>query len=97
MKEKKIAFKELESFTTVVNGFSGELQYGEIKKVEAMPEVAEVHIANEYERPAEKPDMLYSKELVQAQEAWREYGYKGEGMVVGIIDTGMTHLTVIWS
>ncbi|MEP9405011.1 S8 family serine peptidase [Peribacillus frigoritolerans] len=89
VKEKKIAFKELESFTTVVNGFSGELQYGEIKKVEAMPEVAEVHIANEYERPAEKPEMLYSKELVQAQEAWREYGYKGEGMVVGIIDTGI--------
>lgn len=29
---EKIAFKELESFTTVVNGFSGELQYGEIKR-----------------------------------------------------------------
>ncbi|MGG4153086.1 S8 family serine peptidase [Peribacillus muralis] len=89
VKEKKIAFKELESFTTVVNGFSGEIQYGEIKKIEAMPEVAEVHIANEYERPVEKPDMIYSKELVQAQEAWREYGYKGEGMVIGIIDTGI--------
>ncbi|MBX4384171.1 S8 family serine peptidase, partial [Mycobacterium tuberculosis] len=28
-------------------------------------------------------------ELVQAQEAWREYGYKGNGMVVGVIDTGI--------
>ncbi|MBR8644377.1 protease inhibitor I9 family protein [[Brevibacterium] frigoritolerans] len=92
-----MAFKELESFTTVVNGFSGELQYGEIKKVEAMPEVAEVHIANEYERPAEKPEMLYSKELVQAQEAWREYGYKGKGWSSGLLILESTHLTVIWS
>ena len=89
VKEKKIALKEFESFTTVLNGFSAELQYGEVKEVAALPEVAEVHIANEYERPIEKPDMVYSKELVQAQEAWREYGYTGEGMVVGIIDTGI--------
>ncbi|XHU85546.1 S8 family serine peptidase [Peribacillus muralis] len=89
VKDKKIAFKELESFTTVVNGFSGEIQFGDIQKVEAMPEVAEVHIANEYERPVEKPEMIYSKELVQAQEAWRDHGYKGEGMVIGIIDTGI--------
>ncbi|MFJ7745048.1 S8 family serine peptidase [Peribacillus sp. NPDC097295] len=89
VKDKKIDFKELESFTTVLNGFSAELQYGEVEKVAAMPEVADVHIVNEYERPVEKPDMVYSKELIQAQEAWREYGYTGEGMVVGIIDTGI--------
>ncbi|SFC22640.1 lactocepin [Bacillus sp. OV322] len=88
-KKKDVNIKELENFTTVVNGFSTTVPFGDIKKLEAIPEVGAVHIVNEYKRPAEKPDMLYSKEIVQAQEAWRDYGYKGQGMVVGIIDTGI--------
>lgn len=35
--------------------------------------------------------MVNSKELVEAQQAWRDYGFKGEGMVVGVIDTGIDH------
>ncbi len=43
--------------------------------------------------------MIYSKELVQAQQAWRDYGFKGEGMVVGVIDSGVdpTHRDMILS
>ncbi|MCS0542945.1 S8 family serine peptidase, partial [Aeromonas veronii] len=48
-----------------------------------------VYIATEYKIPNEEVEMKYSKELVQAQEAWREYNFKGEGMVVGIIDSGI--------
>lgn len=88
-KKNKVKMIERESFTTIVNGFSAEMMYGDIELVEEMPEVAEVQVVNEYEKPQEKPDMVYSKELVQAQEAWRDYGFKGEGMVVGVIDTGM--------
>ena len=33
--------------------------------------------------------MKYSKELVEAQRAWDEYGYDGEGMIVGVIDSGV--------
>mgnify|MGYP001161698179 CR=1 FL=1 len=88
-KKNRVKMIERESFTTIVNGFSAEMMYGDIELVEEMPEVAEVQVVNEYEKPQEKPDMVYSKELVQAQEAWRDYGFKGEGMVVGVIDTGM--------
>lgn len=89
VKKKKINFREKESFTTVLNGFSAEVKYGDIQEIEKLPEVAEVQITLEYERPEESPDMVYSKELVQAQEAWRDYGFKGEGMIVGVIDTGI--------
>ncbi|MGG0716942.1 S8 family serine peptidase [Robertmurraya massiliosenegalensis] len=89
VKKKKINLREKESFTTVLNGFSAEVKYGDIQEIEKLPEVAEVQITLEYERPDESPDMVYSKELVQAQEAWRDYGFKGEGMIVGVIDTGI--------
>ena len=86
---KKLNINVLENFTTVVNGFSAEVEYGNIKFIKNLENVAEVYIAHEYKRPETKPEMLYSKELVEAQKAWDEYGYKGEGMVVGVIDTGI--------
>lgn len=89
MKDKKVKAEYHEEFTTVVNGFSAEVKQGDIDEIKDIPEVKNVHIVNEYKRPIEKPDMKYSKELVEAQQAWRDYGFKGEGMVVGIIDTGI--------
>lgn len=79
----------LQEFTTVVNGFSAEVKQGDLEQIEEIPDVESVQIVNEYEPPEVKPDMKYSKELVEAQKAWRDYGYKGEGMTVGVIDTGI--------
>lgn len=89
IKSKNIEVTELQEFTTVVNGFSVEVQHADIEKIADLPDVRAVHIVNEYEAPEAETDMVYSKELVEAQQAWRDYGFKGEGMVVGIIDTGI--------
>ncbi|MBS4200659.1 S8 family serine peptidase [Bacillus sp. FJAT-49732] len=89
IKEKKVQAKYLKDFTTVVNGFSAEIKHKDIELIKSIPEVKSVHIVNEYERPIAIPEMKYSKELVEAQKAWRDYGFKGERMVVGIIDTGI--------
>ena len=83
------SMKYLKNFTVVFNGFSAEVEAKVVEKIAATTGVKAVYEATEYERPEEKPDMVYSKELVQAQQAWNDFGFKGEGMIVGIIDTGI--------
>lgn len=82
-------FKVEQSFTTVFNGFSLEVKAGDVAKLALTPGVTGVYESTEYSRPEVEPEMISSKELVQAQLAWDKYQYKGEGMVVGVIDSGI--------
>lgn len=79
----------LENFTTVFNGFSAEVEAGLVEDIANLSGVKAVYESTEYQRPEVQPEMKYSKELVQAQQAWTDYGYRGEGLVVGVIDTGI--------
>ncbi|MCG5102644.1 cell wall-binding repeat-containing protein [Oceanobacillus alkalisoli] len=81
-----IAYKQ--SFATAFNGFSGVVTFKDIEKIEKIAGVKSVTISTEYERPEVEPDMKYSKEIVEAQKTWDEYDYDGEGMIVGVIDSG---------
>lgn len=89
-KAVKVNYKD--EFTTAFNGFSGETTYKSVKAIESLPNVAAVHIVNEYARPdyekGSKPHMISSKDLVNAKQEWETHGYDGEGMVVAVIDTG---------
>nr|WP_285876935.1 S8 family serine peptidase [Fictibacillus phosphorivorans] len=87
--DQKVAMNYKFNFTTVVNGFSGEVQYSEIKNIEKLPGVKGVYVSNEYERPIVEPDMVTSHEFIQSYKAWTEGKYKGEGMVVSVIDSGI--------
>ncbi|MBM7661784.1 lactocepin [Bacillus mesophilus] len=89
IKGKKIDIEYLQEFNAIANGFSANVKYGDIESIKEVTEVKAVYLATEYELPTEEAEMKYSKELVQAQQAWRDFGYDGEGMVVGIIDSGL--------
>ncbi|MEK9197711.1 S8 family serine peptidase [Ureibacillus sp. FSL E2-3493] len=89
LKKQVPSVKYIENFSVVFNGFSAEVEAKYVEKIAATSGVKAVYESTEYERPEVKPDMIHSKELVQAQRAWNEYGFEGEGMVVGIIDTGI--------
>ncbi|PYZ95863.1 lactocepin [Alteribacter lacisalsi] len=78
-----------ESFTTVVNGFSAAVKYGDIDRLHRLSGVESVEIVNEYERPEMQPEMVTSKEMIRAYSTWDNFGYDGEGMVIGIIDSGI--------
>ncbi|PET68364.1 hypothetical protein CN514_10195 [Bacillus sp. AFS001701] len=68
------------------NGFSLETEYRNLKEIQETPGVTNVHIARKFQ-----PSMGASKELVQAQKVWQSYGYQGEGLLVGIVDTGIDY------
>lgn len=73
-------------FTTAFNGFAGFVKESDMEKLKEIPGVKNVYISQEYERP--RTDMNSSGGMVKAGETW-DIGYKGEGMVVAVIDTGI--------
>nr|WP_300005301.1 S8 family serine peptidase [Tissierella sp.] len=75
-----------ENFTMVLNGFSATTTLKEAKKIEKLKGVKKVSIANEYERPI--PLMDTSVDIMDTIKTW-ELDFKGEGLVVSIIDTGV--------
>jgi lactocepin len=77
------------SFTTVANGFSAEVTYGDIAKITELPNVTNVQIAKEYKRPQPVPDMGTSHQFIQSHQTWGDAQYKGEGQVIAVIDTGV--------
>lgn len=71
-------------YTTLINGFSMTVKRSEINNIKKISGVLNVTEAKVY-----YPDMTTAKGLTQAYDAWEKLGYKGEGMVVSIIDTGI--------
>nr|WP_285228718.1 cell wall-binding repeat-containing protein [Planococcus sp. ISL-109] len=76
-------------YTTAFNGFSGVVKFSDIQKIKDLPNVKDVYIANEYERPEATPDMTTSHDFIQSRQVWADSKFKGEGMVVAVIDTGV--------
>ncbi|WP_088013528.1 S8 family serine peptidase [Gottfriedia acidiceleris] len=66
------------------NGFSVETKFKNLKDIESLPGVTHVVVARTFQE-----NMAASKELVQAQKVWEQYGYKGEGLLVGVVDSGI--------
>ncbi|TDL32612.1 hypothetical protein E2R51_07965 [Jeotgalibacillus sp. S-D1] len=93
----KVNYKN--DFSASFNGFSGIVKYKDLEKIEKLSGVKKVYIANEYERPEFEKDMDTSHEFIQSYQTWADAKYKGEGMVVSVIDSGTdpTHRDFILS
>ena len=87
LKSKGISIKELESYVNVLNGLGVETTFKNAKLIDELSEVSSTSIAHEFDRP--EPEMVNSKDIVNAVETWENTTYNGEGMVVAIIDTGV--------
>ncbi|WML59024.1 S8 family serine peptidase [Neobacillus sp. PS2-9] len=86
---KGVNIKYKQKFSTAFNGFSGEIAYGDLDKIESVAGVKAVYLANEYNRPKVEPNMKTSHNFIESRTTWEKTGYKGQGMVVAVIDTGV--------
>src|SRR5699024_2106626 len=94
MAKKDIKFKHIKSYKTIFNGFSGFTKYKNISIIEKIPMVKKVYISKEYTIPIPENskkaelEMHTSNEMIGSHDIW-DIGYKGEGSVVAILDTGV--------
>lgn len=84
------------SYTNVLNGFSARVQRKDLEQLRSIKEIKKIYIDVEYEVP--EPQMATANCMVSAPSAWN-VGYKGEGTVVAVIDTGIdyTHELMVLS
>lgn len=83
MEDSNVDFDVRYQFTEEINTITGEVRYGDIEKIEGLNNVVSVRVAKEYH-----VNLQNSNSMIQAQRVWEEYGYKGEGMAVAVLDTG---------
>ncbi|SFU71557.1 lactocepin [Clostridium sp. DSM 8431] len=74
------------SFGYLVNGFSINTKR---KNIDALSKIDGVKCVTEVR--SYKPSMEAAKNILGAKSTWNDLGYKGEGMVVSIIDTGIDY------
>lgn len=82
--QKSTDGKVRQSYYLLMNGFSMDAEVKDIDSIREIPGVKKVSIANEY-----YPDMTSAKSLTNATKVWTDLGYKGQGIVVAIIDSGI--------
>lgn len=88
IKKEKLDIEYHYEFVNVFNGFSATVSLEDAEKIEAMPNVKKVFLAVEYEQPVlPEPDMNTSGGIVNTEQTWGEMGFKGEGMVVAVLDS----------
>ncbi|WP_223805934.1 S8 family serine peptidase [Ornithinibacillus gellani] len=73
-------------FSEGVQGFSMDTPFKEVERIKELDLVKDVHIAKTF-----KPALNASKDLVQAKETWENYGLKGEGLLVAVVDSGLDY------
>ncbi|NBG89610.1 S8 family serine peptidase [Isachenkonia alkalipeptolytica] len=79
----------LHNYIVGINGFSALAKGHEIEALKEVPQVKDVFISNEYERPDPTPEMEFTHGMIGSEAVWSELGYQGEGMVVAVVDTGI--------
>jgi len=74
------------TYSTAYNGIAVKIDRKDLEKVQAIFGKDAVHPSKTYYL-----DMEYSTVLTGATNVWNNLGYKGEGVVVGVVDTGVDY------
>ena len=83
----KADVEEVRHYDTIFNGVALSADEAEIEKIEALPGVKSVYVSQEFQRPYLKS----SNSIIGSGYAWNTFGYKGEGSVIAVIDSGIDY------
>ncbi|MCQ2419451.1 MAG: S8 family serine peptidase, partial [Clostridia bacterium] len=89
MDSKKISYKVGYEYTELLNGFAVDVAYGDLEAISNMDGVKTVCIANHYDLPRYDVNMEASNEMTGLALA-HDFGFMGSGMVIAVLDTGMS-------
>jgi len=81
-----VSYELKHSFNLAYNGFTLKIPFADLKKVQDLFGKGAVHADKTYYL-----DLGYSVPLIGATDVWNNLAYKGEGMVVGVVDTGVDY------
>lgn len=92
-----IQYTEVQSYSTLFNGFSVVASGAEINRISRLPGVIGVYPVRRVDAPKvtvspntlAAPEMYYAKGMTGADIAQNELGLTGKGVKVGVIDTGI--------
>lgn len=76
--------KVIREFGLLINGFSMDVNYGDIEKLEGIEGVESVSVIKAY-----TPQDASANKMADIEKAWNDYNLKGENTVISIIDSGM--------
>ncbi len=89
-KIEKVADVEFKySYSTITNGLAVKIKYGDCAKLWDIPGVKEVVYSFEYLLPENESVTDYVTDIATLEGAKSNSNYRGQGMVVGILDTGL--------
>ena len=73
-------------YTLLMNGFSARIEYGQLDTIRGLPGVKAAYVAPVY---IIEPDAVSSGEMVGVGDVWNSTGFRGQGMRIAIIDSGI--------
>jgi lactocepin len=81
-----IAMRNVKDMYVAYNGFSAEVPVQQLDRLVGILGPSNVHVANLY-----KIEDQYSNQIVGATNVWTDPGVNGEGVYIGVVDTGVDY------
>ncbi|MFQ5858944.1 MAG: S8 family serine peptidase, partial [Anaerolineae bacterium] len=85
-REQGLTLAVKRAYFAVYNGFAAQMRWGDRAKLEALPGVAAVYLDGRVEGVLQE-----TVPLIRADQVWADLGVRGEGIVVGMIDSGIDY------